>query len=123
VHSINLRDYSLAQVDAWAPEKIDKLAWSHRLSRNFTIVAEQDGIITGFASLITHIGYYDLLYIHRDYQGQGIATALTDIVEKEAALHGIGELTTDASITVKHFFEKKGTGLFGSKVLIEKDNY
>jgi len=75
IHTINLRDYSSAEVDAWAPKNIDKAALDHRLSENFTIVAEQDGIITGFASL-SYKGYYDFLYIHKDYQRQGIATAI-----------------------------------------------
>ncbi|HHW00242.1 MAG TPA: GNAT family N-acetyltransferase [Clostridiaceae bacterium] len=107
VHTINLRDYSAAEVDAWAPKDIDKVAWDRRLSENFNIVAEQDGVITGFASL-TYKGYYDLLYVHKDYQRQGIATALTDVIEKEVVLHGISELTSDVSITAKPFFEKRG---------------
>ena len=107
IHTINLRDYSSAEVDAWAPKNIDKVAWKHRLSENFTIVAKQDGIIVGFASL-SYKGYYDLLYIHKDYQRQGIATALTDIIENEAVLNGINELTADVSITAKSFFEKRG---------------
>lgn len=107
VHTINLKDYSPVEVDAWAPKHINKAAWNRRLSENFTIVAEQDGIIVGFASL-SYEGYYDLLYIHKDYQRQGIATALTDIIENEAVLHGISELTADVSITAKAFFEKKG---------------
>ncbi len=107
VHTINLRDYSPAEVDAWAPKNIDKVAWDHRLSENFTVVAEQDGTIIGFASL-TYKGYYDLLYVHKDYQRQGVATALTNIIENEAVLYGISELTSDVSITAKPFFEKKG---------------
>ncbi|MEN2776179.1 GNAT family N-acetyltransferase, partial [Acetivibrio clariflavus] len=83
VHTVNLKDYSLEEVEAWAPKDIDKDAWNRRLSENFTIVAEQDGIIVGFASLACN-GYYDMLYIHKDYQRQGIAAALTDIIEKEA---------------------------------------
>ena len=49
-----------------------------------------------------------MLYIHKDYQRQGIAIALTNIIENEAVLYGISELTTDVSITAKPFFEKKG---------------
>jgi len=80
VHTINLRDYFSAEVDAWAPKNIDKAALDKRLSGNFTIVAEHDETIVGFASL-AYKGYYDLLYVHKDYQRQGIATALTSIIE------------------------------------------
>ena len=116
VHTVNLRNYSLSEVDAWAPKYIDKEAWNHRLSENFTIVAERDEIIIGFASL-TYNGYYDLLYIHKDYQGQGVAVALTDIIEKEAVLCGISELTADVSITAKPFFEKKGYEVVGKQTV------
>jgi len=102
-----LRDYSSEKVDAWAPKSIDKASLDKRLSGNFTIVAEHDGTIVGFASL-AYKGYYDLLYVHKDYQRQGVATALTNIIENEAVLYGIRELTADVSITAKPFFEKKG---------------
>lgn len=107
VHTVNLSDYSPTEVDAWAPKNIDKAEWHRRLSENFTIVAEQDGIVVGFASL-AYNGYFDMLYVHKDYQRQGIAAALTDIIENEAVLNGISELTADVSITAKPFFEKKG---------------
>ena len=78
VYTVNLRDYSSVQVDAWVPRYTDKDAWNSRLSEKFTVVAEQYGAIVGFASL-AYKGYYDLLYVHKDYQRQGIAAALTDI--------------------------------------------
>jgi len=119
VHTINLRDYSFAEVDAWAPENIDKAAWNRRLSENFTVVAEQDGTIIGFASL-AYKGYYDLLYVHRDCQGQGIATALTNVIESEAVSYGISELTADVSITAKPFFEKEGYEVIGKQSVERK---
>lgn len=103
VHTVNLKEYSSAQVNAWAPIDIDKVTWNHRLSENFSIVAEQDGRIVAFAPLARE-GYYDL----QDYQRQGIAAALTDIIENEAVLRDVCELTADVSITAKPFFEKRG---------------
>ncbi|HHW30670.1 MAG TPA: GNAT family N-acetyltransferase [Clostridiaceae bacterium] len=119
VHTINLRDYSPAEVDAWAPQNIDKAAWNHRLSENFTIVAEQDGTIIGFASL-AYEGYYDMLYVHKDYQRHGIASALTGIIENEAVLSGIIELTVNVSITAKPFFEKKGYEVIRKQIVERK---
>ncbi|HOP93649.1 MAG TPA: GNAT family N-acetyltransferase [Acetivibrio thermocellus] len=107
VHTVSLKDYSSAQINTWALKDIDKAAWNHRLSENFSIVAEQGGKIVGFASL-AHEGYYDLLYIHKDYQRHGIAAALTDIIENKAVLRSICELAADVSITAKSFFEKRG---------------
>lgn len=107
VHTVNLKDYSRAEVEAWAPQGIDKEEWNQRLLENFTIVAEQEETIIGFASL-AYKGIYDLLYVHKDYQRQGIATALTNIIESEAVLSGINELIADVSITAKPFFVKRG---------------
>jgi len=58
IHTINLRDYSSAEVDAWAPKNIDKVAWKHRLSENFTIVAEQDGTIIGRVLLLGRVNLF-----------------------------------------------------------------
>lgn len=42
--------------------------------------------------------------MHKDYQSQGIATALCDALEAAVP----GNITTHASITAKPFFEKRG---------------
>ena len=50
-------------------------------------------------------GYLDRLYVHKDYQRQGIATAICDRLEREVT---VGKITTHASITAKPFFQKRG---------------
>jgi len=50
-------------------------------------------------------GYLDRLYIHKDYQGQGIATALCNRLEADFPA---GPVTTHAFITAKPFFESRG---------------
>jgi len=52
-------------------------------------------------------GYLDRLYVHKDFQGQGIATIIADELEKYAQRRDI-IITTEASITAKPFFEKRG---------------
>ena len=50
-------------------------------------------------------GYLDRLYVHKDYQGQGIASAICDELERFA----VGKtFTTHASITAKPFFQHRG---------------
>ena len=49
-------------------------------------------------------GYLDRLYVHKDYQRQGIATALCDRLEQSVS----GDIVTHASITSKPFFERRG---------------
>ena len=77
VHTVNLKDYSLAQLDAWAPEEIDVDMWEKSLSKSHTVVVESNGIIVGFGNL-DDTGYFDRLYVHKDFQGQGVATIIAN---------------------------------------------
>lgn len=104
VHAVNARDYSKEQLDAWADwHRIDIKAWDMSLRKNFCIVATHNGKITGFGDISRH-GYLDRLFVHKDFQGQGIATAICERLEKLISR----KITTHASITAKPFFEKRG---------------
>lgn len=107
VHSVNAKDYNKAQLNAWAPEEYDLDAWRERLSKNYTIVAEKGSIITGFGS-VDGFGYFDLLFVHKDYQGQGTATLIAEGIEKYALQKGFHRITTESSITARQFFERRG---------------
>lgn len=105
--TVNLRDYSEKQVEVWANNNIDAEVWEKRLEESYTCVAVIDKQILGFANLIKK-GEVDLLYIHKDYQKQGIASKLLAQIEKYAKLQGLTEMFTEASITAKPFFELRG---------------
>ena len=51
-------------------------------------------------------GYLDRLYVHKDYQGQGIATAICDALEQHALEQHtlVQTFHTAASITARPFF-------------------
>ena len=117
VHTINAKDYSKAQVDAWATGKINIAAWNQSFCEHDTLVAEQNGIIVGFGDM-DHSGYLDRLYVHRDYQRQGIASAIVNQLEQHALLHGISVFTTHASITAKPFFEHQGYALICENIVV-----
>lgn len=107
VHSINSRDYSLEQLDVWAPKEIDIALWDKSLSQHYSIVAEENGVIIGFGDLDA-IGYLDRLYVHKDYQGIGVAATISNELENYAQENHISIVTTNASITAKPFFKKRG---------------
>ncbi|OPH52009.1 acetyltransferase [Paenibacillus ferrarius] len=122
VHSVNKRDYSQEQLDAWAPKDEVTLklnTWKDSLSHNVTYVAEIEGEIVGFSD-ITQYGHLDRLFIHKDYQGQGIASALVNMLEFEARGLGLIEIDTEASITAKPFFERHGYRMIQSQVVERK---
>lgn len=105
VHKVNIKDYTQEQVDVWAPESIDQSKWDESLSEHHTFVVVQDSIIIGFGD-IDDSGYLDRLYVHHDYQRQGVATLLCDYLESVVD-KGV-TIITHASITAKSFFEKRG---------------
>lgn len=103
VHTVNAKDYTKEQLDVWATGQVDLKAWNQLLQEHFSIVAVDNDIIVGFGD-IDETGYLDHLFVHADYQGKGIATAICDQLE-----HAVqGDITTHASITAKPFFEKRG---------------
>lgn len=107
VHSINAKDYNEAQRNAWAPPFIDAQKWCAPFAADYTIVAEEEGLVVGFANLDA-IGHLDRLYVHKDHQRQGIAKGLLDALEAHARSAGMQEIISFVSITAKPFFEKRG---------------
>lgn len=105
VHTVNAADYTPRQLDAWATGQVDLDAWDGSLRAHLSLVAEENGRIIGFGDLDAASGYLDRLYVHKDYQRRGVASALCDRLE--AAAEG-GRVYTHASITARPFFEKRG---------------
>lgn len=104
VHAVNAADYSPEQLSAWATREVDLAVWNDSFLAHRTIVAEREGVILGFGDMDAN-GYLDRLYVHKDYQRQGIATAICDALESGC---DAPEFTTHASITAKPFFENRG---------------
>ena len=103
VHAVNAKDYAKEQLDVWATGQTDLKKWDRSFREHTCIVATENGRIVGFGD-IDQTGYLDRLYVHKDHQGEGIATAICDRLESAAA----GKITTHASVTAKPFFEKRG---------------
>lgn len=106
VHFINKNDYSEEQLNVWATGNVDIAAWNDSFLKHYTVVAEINDKIIAFGDIDED--YLDRLYVHKDYQGQGIATAVLERLEQHAKENGEVKITTYASITAKPFFEKRG---------------
>lgn len=117
VHSINAKDYTDEQLNVWATGNVDLKEWNQSLSGHFSLVAIKDGIIAGFGD-IDKTGYLDRLYVHKDYQNQGIATAICDKLEHA---FGVSKITTHASITAKPFFLHRGYNIIREQQVIRAD--
>ena len=107
VRQVASRDYSPAQIEAWAPVAVNREHWATRLGSRPTYVAEARGQIVGFSDLEPD-GHIDMLFVHADHQGKGVARALLDHILARAHEQGIDRLFTEASITARQFFERSG---------------
>lgn len=128
VHTVNARDYTKEQLDAWATGQVDLEKWNQSLLEHYSVVAVEDRTIVGFGD-IDKTGYLDRLFVHADYQGEGIASAICDQLEQ--AVQGT-VVITHASITARPFFEKRGfkvvkeqqverRGIFLTNYVMEKE--
>lgn len=127
VHTVNAKDYTKDQLEAWATGQVDLEKWNQSFQEHYSIVAVDDEIITGFGD-IDKTGYLDRLYVHADYQGKGVATAICSQLEQAVP----GNIVTHASITARPFFEKRGYrvikeqrverhGIFLTNFMMEKE--
>jgi putative acetyltransferase len=107
VHTINILDYALEQINAWAPPEIDSERWLHHFKHHITFVAISGTQIVGFGDA-TKEGLIYHMYTHKNFQRQGIATSLLKKLEEELQKLSITKIITEASITAKPFFEKQG---------------
>lgn len=101
------RDYSPAQLAAWAPDDVNRAAWASRRAAAATVVATLDNRVVGFTD-VDDRGYIDMMFVDPDVARRGVATALLEWVVDQARRRGIRQLTSQVSLTARGFFEKNG---------------
>lgn len=116
VHTVNAKDYTKEQLNAWATGDVDLSEWNRSFQEHCTYVAVENGIITGFGD-IDKTGYLDRLYVHMDYQKQGIAGAICDRLEKAFC---VDKIITHTSVTAKEFFVRRGYRVVKEQQVIRK---
>ncbi len=105
VHRVNARDYTEEQLDVWATGWVDLEEWDRSFREHYSIVAVWGDVVVGFGD-IDRTGYLDRLYVHADYQGRGVATAICNRLEQEIP----GNIITHASVTARPFLKKEVIG-------------
>lgn len=117
VHTVNRADYSTEQVKAWAPEIPGPEVWHERMNRRHALVAEEGGEVIAFAELEMD-GHLDTFYCRRDSVGRSVGSRLYEAVEKEAGDRNLARISTEASITARPFFERRGFVVLGRRVVV-----
>jgi putative acetyltransferase len=105
---VNSRDYTPEQVEAWAStaDRTDTLA-SRIQSQYFLVAVSPQGNIAGFAS-IEAPDYLDMVYVHKDFQRQGVGRLLMEEMIRYARENGFAQIESDVSVTARPLFEAFG---------------
>lgn len=106
IREVAAKDYSPGQINAWA-QIDDRATWANRRASRAAWIAELEYKAVGFTDLVLN-GYLDMMFVHPEYQGLGVASLLLDQVEQKARELGLNRIHTKASITARPFFERRG---------------
>lgn len=108
VLTVNSKDYTKEEVEDWASCRDSVEHWKELLAKNDYIGAlDGQGGIVGFSSMNAE-GYLHSMFVHKDWQGKGVATLLLSEVEKIARRYGVHKISVEVSVTARPFFEKHG---------------
>lgn len=113
-------DYNSEQIAAWKSSSGDQQRWHRLIENQYFIIAILNGKIVGFASL-DQGNYVDVMYVHRDFQRQGIAQKLYNTLENEAKRQKSTFITADVSKTAKPFFETNGFKVTTEQIQIRNE--
>jgi len=103
IRIINRRDYSEAQVQAWASDEVDAKLWLQKMQAIQPFVAELDNQVVGYTDLQDD-GLIDHFFCHHEQQGKGIGSALMRHVHSVASDRGIKSLHSHVSKSAKPFY-------------------
>jgi putative acetyltransferase len=117
IHTINTKDYTPEQINAWAPVgHLEPDGWVARWQKLAPIVVVIDNQIVGFAEFEEN-GHIDCFYVHHEFQGCGAGSALLKEIEQRARANEIMRIFAEVSITAKSFFEAKGFSVVKQQVV------
>jgi len=98
--------YDEDQREIWARAARSRELWEDWLPALYTLVAEDNGGLAGFAALDESECFFDMIYIRPDVMGQGVAHALYDLIEQRALDQGCAHLHARASRHGEPFFSR-----------------
>lgn len=107
ITTVCISDYNEQQISVWVSGVDNTERWEKIMIEQYVLVAVKGDKILGYGTLNKE-SYIDLLYVHKDFQRQGIAKLLLDEITKEARQLGQTKLNSDVSKTARPFFVKNG---------------
>lgn len=107
IHDVASRDYTPAQIQAWAPADTDLHAWARRMQDIRPFVATWDGEPVGYADVQAD-GYIDHFFVAGAHARRGIGQRLMLRIHAQAAELGLTQLASDVSRTAEPLFRWHG---------------
>jgi putative acetyltransferase len=114
VSAICSKDYNGQQIAVWSASIKNTKRWHDMIENHFFIVAQIANKIVGFGTL-ENGSCLDMMYVHKDFQRQGIASKIYSELEKEAIRLNKITLISYVSKTARPFFEKNGFRIISKK--------
>ncbi len=111
--------YPAQQRKLWIGRE-DVSGWRTRLVNSDCWVMEQDGEIIGFCSTSPLCDHVDLLYVHPDHQGQGVAGDMLAFLLDQAIRAEVETVTAKASLCSLPLFLKHGFTDEGRKITLRE---
>lgn len=105
IHLIACRDYTVEQINAWAPADLDQELWATKIRDINPFVVEFNGSPIGYAD-IQPSGYIDHFFVSGQYPRLGVGSMLMSMLHNEALRLGVTELSSNVSRTAQPFFAK-----------------
>lgn len=106
VQKVNCKDYPEKHIQVWS-EVADEFDWSTIFDTQKVWVVERNNEIAGFSSLKPD-GLLNLMYVHYNHQGMGVATLLEKTILSEAKAQKNKTIWASVSKTARPFFKARG---------------
>lgn len=100
-------NYSPAEIAVWSETAEHSERWLSAIRDQYFLLVEVGESLAGFGT-VKDGNYIDFMYLHPDFQGQGIASELLKKLESRALKSGTKVIRSDVSYTARPFFEKHG---------------
>lgn len=119
IRTVNAADYGPEQVAAWAWDEIDPTLWSEKRAAQWTLVAEEEGRIRGFAGLLDE-AWLEMFFVAADAQRRGVGRRLMEGMLAEARRRGWKRIESHVSLTARPFFERFGFEVVQPRVFLHR---
>ena len=114
VHKTVAKDYPQEILDEWSSDDFSqrvvkmKQIIENSPENEVLVVAEFDGKVVGFGSIVPEKKELRAVYVSSDAGQKGVGKAILEKLESKARELEVPELNLDSSLTAEHFYAKHG---------------